>query len=123
MFTLVVSDYGLLALGILPKAWPMNSDYLCNVVLQEARRAMPVTAEKNAIEETTIHMDNCKGHNSRSATRKLRKFQVTGLSHPIYSPGISPCDFWFFGWSKDTICGQVIRNTYSGTKSLNTMTN
>jgi hypothetical protein len=36
----------------------------------------------------------------------LEEVQVTRLSHPPYSPDISPGYFWFFGWSKDAMKGQ-----------------
>jgi hypothetical protein len=36
----VFTDYGLLTLGDLPKRLKMNSQYCCDVVLEEARRAV-----------------------------------------------------------------------------------
>jgi hypothetical protein len=32
--------------------------------------------------------------------------QITRLPHPAYSPDISPCDFWFFGWTKNEMQGK-----------------
>jgi hypothetical protein len=28
--------------------------------------------------------------------------------HPVYSPGLSPCDFWFFDYAKERMKDQVI---------------
>jgi hypothetical protein len=52
-----------------------------------------------------IHMDNPKVHDSARTTQRLEEFQVIRLAHPPYSPDMSPCDFWFFGWSKDMMKG------------------
>jgi hypothetical protein len=77
MFTLVFSGYGLLVLEILPKEYTMNSDYFCDVVLQEIRTTVRATIEKTEIEETMIQMKNGKVHDSRKTTRKVEGFLVT----------------------------------------------
>jgi histone-lysine N-methyltransferase SETMAR len=56
-----------------------------------------------------IHLHNCKVHNSERTTRQFHDFQVTRLPHPPYSPDISPCDFWFFGWSREQMRGYEFR--------------
>jgi hypothetical protein len=38
----------------------------------------------------------------------LEEFQATRLPRPPYSPSISPCDIWFFGWSRDLMQGQKL---------------
>jgi hypothetical protein len=79
----------------------MNSQYFCDVVLQETREALTSIPEKSGIEGMMIHLDNCKVHNSGRTTRQFPDLQVTRLPHPPHSPDISPCDSWFFGWSKE----------------------
>jgi histone-lysine N-methyltransferase SETMAR len=105
MFTLIFSGHGLLTLHQLPKGQKMNSQCFCDVVLQETREALTSLPETSGIEGMMIHLDNCKVHNSARTTRQFQDFQVTRLPHPPYSPDISPCDFWFFGWSKERIQG------------------
>jgi histone-lysine N-methyltransferase SETMAR len=84
----------------------MNSQYFCNVVVQETKRPVTIITEKSGIEGMMIDMDNHKVHNSARTGQRLDEFQVARLSHPPYSPDISPCDFWFFGWSKGSMKGQ-----------------
>jgi hypothetical protein len=60
---------------------------------------------KSGIEGMMIHMDNCKVHNSAKTTQRLEESQVIRFAHPAYSADISPCAFWFFGWSKDMMKG------------------
>ena len=105
MFTLILSGYGLLTLNQLPKGQKMNRKYFCDVVLQETREILTSIPEKSGIEGMMIHLDNCKVHNSARTTPQFQDFQVTRLPHPPYSPDISPCDFWFFGWSKEQMRG------------------
>jgi histone-lysine N-methyltransferase SETMAR len=83
----------------------MNSQYFCDAVLQETREALTSIPEKSGIEGMMIHLDNCKVHNSGRTTLQFQDFQVTRLPHPPDSPDISPCDFWFFGWSTEHMRG------------------
>jgi histone-lysine N-methyltransferase SETMAR len=105
MFTLIFSGHGLLALVDLPKGQKLNSQYFCDVVLTRTQQAIKAITKKRTIDEIQIHLDNCKVHNSLMTTQKLQELRVTRLPHPPYSPDISPCDFWFFGWSKEQMRG------------------
>jgi hypothetical protein len=89
MLTLFFSGSGLLTLNQLPKGQKMNSQYFCDVLLQETREALTSTPEKTGIEGRIIHLDNCKAHNSGRTRLQFQDFQVTGLPHPPYSPDIS----------------------------------
>jgi hypothetical protein len=84
MFTLIFSVYGLLTLNQLPKGQNMNSQYFCDVVLEETKEALTSIPEKSGIEGMMIHLDNCKVHNSGRTTRQFQDFQVTRLRHLPY---------------------------------------
>jgi hypothetical protein len=105
MFTLIFSGYGPLTLNQLPKGQKLNSQYFCDVVFQETREALTSIPEKSGIGGMMIHSDNCQLHNSGRTTLEFQDFQVTRLPQPLYFPAISPCDFWFFGWSKEQMRG------------------
>jgi histone-lysine N-methyltransferase SETMAR len=105
MFTFIFSECSLLTLNQLPKGQKMNTQYFCDVVLQETRESLTSIPEKSGIEGMMIHLDTWKVHNSARTTLQFQDFQVTRLPHPTYSPDISPCDFWFFGWSKEQMRG------------------
>jgi hypothetical protein len=32
--------------------------------------------------------------------------KIERLTHPLDSPDLSPCDFWFFGWAKTALQNQ-----------------
>jgi hypothetical protein len=86
----------------------MNSQYFCDVVLQETREALTSIPEKSGIDGMTIRLDNCNVHSSARTTLQFQDFQVTRLPYPPYFPDISPCDFWFFGWSKEQMWGHEL---------------
>jgi hypothetical protein len=65
---------------------------------------------ESGLEGMMMHMDNCQVRNSGRTSQRLEEFQVIRLVHPPYSPDISPCDFWFFGWSKDMMKGHQFQS-------------
>jgi hypothetical protein len=58
---------------------------------------------KNPGQEIFLDMANSKCHNAQKITGKLQKKHVTRAPHRLYSPHLSPCDFWFFGMVKEKI--------------------
>jgi histone-lysine N-methyltransferase SETMAR len=47
-----------------------------------------------------IHIGNCEVHTTPETWQKMRRMKFRKLSHPPYSPDLSPCDFWSFGQAK-----------------------
>jgi hypothetical protein len=45
-------------------------------------------------------MDDSMCHNGSKVALKFEKHHIFRLPHPLYSPDISPCDFWLFGLLK-----------------------
>jgi hypothetical protein len=60
----------------------------------------------SGIERMLIDLGDRKGLNSTTTMERLDEFQVTLLPHPSYSFGISSCEFFSFGRSKDAMRGQ-----------------
>jgi hypothetical protein len=44
-----------------------------------------------------VYMDNSMWHNGLTVVSKFDKHHIVRLPHPLYSPDLSPRDFWFFG--------------------------
>jgi hypothetical protein len=105
MFTLILSGHGLLTFDNSAKGCKMNSQYFCDVVLEEAQRAVTADGEN--------YMDDCKVHNPAKTTERLDECQVTRLPHPPYSR-----DFWVFGWSKNEMRGQRFQAPDDGEPSF-----
>jgi hypothetical protein len=110
MFALILGGHGLLALGKLPKGCKTNSQYFSDVVLEVAKRSVTAITGKSGIEGTMVSMGSSQVHDSTRITQRLGEFQVIRLAHPPSSPGISPCDFWLFGWSKHMMKGHQFQS-------------
>jgi hypothetical protein len=44
-----------------------------------------------------VHMDNSMCHDGSKVVLKFDNQHTAQLAHPLYSPDLSPCDFWLFG--------------------------
>jgi hypothetical protein len=58
--------------------------------------------QKTAI-NFSAHMDNSMCHNGHRVVDELHGLKILRVPHLLYSPGISPCDFWAFGDFKGTL--------------------
>jgi hypothetical protein len=110
MFTLNFSGHGLFALEKSPKGCNMNTQWFCDVAFKEVKRSVRAISGQSGIEGLMIPLDNCKVYNSAKSIQRLEEFQVIRLPLAPYSPDMSPCDFWFFGWSRDTMKGHQFRS-------------
>ena len=43
-----------------------------------------------------LHRDNAPALNALSVKMFLTKHKITLVEHPLYSPGLAPCDFFYF---------------------------
>jgi hypothetical protein len=55
-------------------------------------------------------MDNCCWHNAQKVVDKIKHSHMIRLDHPLYSPDLSACDFYFFGVLKNQMKETVFRN-------------
>ncbi|KAA6403303.1 MAG: putative Mariner Mos1 transposase [Streblomastix strix] len=47
-----------------------------------------------------VHFDNASSHNSHATTQFLEENKIIRTAHPPYSPDLSPCDYFLFGYLK-----------------------
>ena len=43
-----------------------------------------------------LHQDNAPAHNTLPVKMFLTKHKITVLEHPLHSPDLAPCDFFYF---------------------------
>jgi hypothetical protein len=60
------------------------------------------TRKKKRPNGTFIHFDNFR---SQLAQAQFDSLGIHSLGHPSYSPDITPCDFWLFGYVKRKLEG------------------
>jgi hypothetical protein len=85
----------------------MDSYYFCNAVLEGVKAGSFGGTRQATLRDFHIHVDNCEVQNSELTKGTLDKIRLIRWDHPPYSPGITPLDFWFFGWSKREMKGHA----------------
>ena len=106
---IVFSDIrGIVHVDWVPESQTINQVYYKEVLtnLREWVRRRRPEMWKNG--SWVLHQDNAPAHNALSVKTFLTKHKITVLEHPLYSPGLAPCDFFFI--SKDQVC--VKRNQF-----------
>jgi hypothetical protein len=81
---------------VLIKERKFNQVYLLGVppwLTKKRHRKIPVPP--------SCPMDDSACHNSQNPTGQLASSHVMRALHPPYSPNLSPCDFWLFGFLKN----------------------
>ena len=76
--------------------WPKGSGYYIEVLREfrkRFRRKRPALFKSG---QWHFHQDNAPVHNSILVTDYLTKIGIKTVPHPLYSPDLTPCDFWLF---------------------------
>jgi hypothetical protein len=100
MITIFFTGVRLIALQYLPRGRKYNKEYFTNIILEDIDQTCNHGHGQRRTKDMFIHMDNCRVHNCQESSCKIQRMKMTRLPHPAYSPDLSPCDFWFFGFAK-----------------------
>jgi hypothetical protein len=93
---------------MLPPRAPFNaSGFIDGNVVSLPEKLFPA-GRSGGRRKLVAHIDNAPAHNSRTAQIFFGHNQLRMPSHPLYSPNISPSDFYPFGTVKSTLIGQKI---------------
>ena len=84
-----------------------NSQYFIEHVLEPIANSDIVAKSKRQKQRFIIHMDNCPVHKSKMTQSYISSHGLYMPRHPPYSPDISPCDFFLFGYLKSKIIGKT----------------
>jgi hypothetical protein len=66
-------------------------------------------------------MDNSACHNSHKITDKLTAADIARVLHPLYSPDLSPCDFWLFRFLKKSMKGMELSTKDQSVETITTI--
>ena len=66
--------------------------------------------KESPIEDYHVHFDNAPRHRGSLTTAYLSRVKLNLAENPPYSPDISPCDFWFFGYCKQNLKEEEIED-------------
>ena len=118
MFFVAFSTQGPILLHSLPTNISFTSTDMCQHILEElttnAKASIKNVTKKNLI----LHFDNARPHIAKSTTEKIDELHWERLEQPPYSPDISPCDFFLFGYVKSKFPSYHCSSTYDLNKAI-----
>jgi transposase len=97
-------------LNFLPKGTRFNQDYFIDAVLPNLYREKTRIARHKGRPGFVVHMDHSMCHNGAKIMEKLESRHIVRAPHPLYSPDLSPCAFWLFGFLREKMKDRVFRS-------------
>lgn len=105
LFSIYFSARGVIVCDSLPKNARFNSSYFVETILPQIESFYKKFRPSNGCKNVILHIDNARPHNSLISKAKIEEFGLKRMKHPPYSPDLSPCDFWLFGYLKEKLKG------------------
>ena len=112
MLTMFFNGNSLLCIDFLPKGKKYNQRYFIDNIIEEIIKNTNEDEDQLDLDQMMIHMDNCKVHKGNLVQQKLNNLKLKSIPHPPYSPDISPCDFWLFGYLKKYLEDKEIKSEH-----------
>jgi hypothetical protein len=100
MITIFFTAHQLIALDVLPKESKFNQQYFIDYVFPDFKTENRNFRRRMPLATFWVHMDNSMCHSASEVVSKFDKHHIARLLHLLYSPDLSPCDFWLFGMLK-----------------------
>jgi hypothetical protein len=110
MVTIFFTGVKLLVLDILPREKKFNQDHFTAIIGPELGKENTNPKRRVSSNHLVVHMDNYMCHNGRKIKKYFARENLTRVPHPAYSPDLSPCDFWLFGYAKERMKDSIIRD-------------
>jgi hypothetical protein len=101
-FTVFFNGDGLHLIDILHQNQKMNAEYFAENIVPSLVSVCYPDGRCRA-RKCVVHFDNAPIHNSKLVTEKLMEEGLKRMPNPAYSPNLSPCDFFLFGYLKDKL--------------------
>lgn len=89
-----------------PSGKSITGTYYKNVVLKQIKRFYEKKRPSTGLRGVNLLHDNAPAHKSKEVVHFLNEEKVNVLSHPPYSPDLSPCDFFLFPRLKKMLSGR-----------------
>jgi histone-lysine N-methyltransferase SETMAR len=101
MATMFFNGTRLHMIDILPQNQKMDAGYFSEYIIPSLVSICYPTGRSCRQRKCLVHFDNAPIHNSKAVTDKLDEQNLKRIPHPPYSPDLSPCDFFLFGYLND----------------------
>ena len=96
----------------------INSANFCENTIAAAIGWCKNKRKVGGVESFVFHMDNAPCHNSRATREYLEENKVVRIDHPPYSPDLAPCDFYLFGYIKNTFANTVFNSVEDAVEEI-----
>lgn len=105
MLVAFFSRVGIEYTTFVPEGETMTADYFCQYCLKPMKEKITKRRPMSGIRDVKFHFDNARIHTAKKTKSFLETEGFVVVPHPPYSPDISPCDFFLFGYLKGKLQG------------------
>lgn len=105
MVTVFFDSEGIILLDFLDKGATINTDYYCGLLRRMREQLWRKRPGKMALSPILLQ-DNARPHVSKRSLETITEIGLQTLSHPPYSPDLSPCDYFLFPIMKKPLRGR-----------------
>jgi hypothetical protein len=85
----------------------VNAEYFAENIVPSLVSVCYPDGRRYRARKYVVHFDNSPIHNSKRVTEKLMNEGLKRMPRPAYSPDLSPCNFFLFGYLKDKLIDKV----------------
>jgi hypothetical protein len=85
-----------------------NTQYFLSQSWESLLLAVFPDCRKPHSRSLSLHLDNCRVHNSKASENFHAENSIIRVPHPPYSPDLAPSDFWLCGHVKTAPAGQQV---------------
>jgi histone-lysine N-methyltransferase SETMAR len=90
----------------LPMGQKDNSQFFTETVLPKIEKKLAECRPKLRTSPAHLHVDNARPHTSKMSIEKIEKLDFILVPQPPYSPDLTLCDFFLFGYLKQHLKGR-----------------
>lgn len=104
-FSIYFGKRRIILIDDLQQGTKFNATYFIENILPKIDSFYRSFRQKNGAKNVILNLDNSRLHNAKMSSFKMNQYGIKRMEHPPYSPDISPCDFWLFGFIKEKLKG------------------
>jgi histone-lysine N-methyltransferase SETMAR len=114
MVTIFFNGSGQFVIDILPIGVKMDSTYFADNIIDTLAGSCYPDGRQPGERKVMLHFDNAPIHCTAMITERMFLREFKKMDHPPYSPDLSPCDFFLFGYLK----GELTKRDYATPEDL-----
>jgi histone-lysine N-methyltransferase SETMAR len=118
MMTIVWNPAGFYRIVALPKGMKFSADYYISHILDllaEWRRSQVGGSDQRL----PVHADNARLHTAKKVTEFVAGNGMKRVPHLPYSPDLTPCDFYPFGYIKSRLADALLEEPDQPMQAIN----